>query len=108
KCNMCSAPCKSCLHTDKAMMKSGDESDGENCTDNVETGPLSELCSTGGMNSTSDSFSESAIGKGLLKISNLSTIHESTLQSKSDAQIPIDLHDDCLSEVSGTDENAIL
>ncbi|KAL1550604.1 dentin sialophosphoprotein-like isoform X1 [Salvia divinorum] len=92
-CNVCSAPCSSCFHVNKALLKSNNEHGGETCAGNTETGQLSILSTVGGMDSTADSFSENAAGKASSRTSNAS-----------DGRRSPEGHDDCLSCVSGTDE----
>ncbi|KAG6426633.1 hypothetical protein SASPL_110860 [Salvia splendens] len=92
-CNVCSAPCSSCFHINKALLKSNNEHGGETCAGNTETGQLSILSTVGGMDSTADSFSENAAGKASSRTSNAS-----------DGRRSPEGHDDCLSCVSGTDE----
>lgn len=103
-CNVCSAPCSSCFHVDKVLLKSNNESAGETCGGNTETGQLSILSSVGGMDSTSDSFSENAAGKASSRTSNASASDDSVVHSKRDGRRSPEGHDDCLSCVSGTDE----
>lgn len=103
-CNVCSAPCSSCFHVNKLLLKSNNEHAGETCGGNTETGPLSILSTVGGMDSTADSFSENAAGKACSRSSNASASDDSVVHSKCDGQRSPEGHDDCLSCVSGTDE----
>ncbi|KAK4436126.1 hypothetical protein Salat_0776300 [Sesamum alatum] len=105
-CNVCSAPCSSCFHVNKVLLRSTDESAGETCAENAEIGQLSVLSSVAGMNSTSDSFSENAVGKASSRTSNASASDDSVVHSKSESRRVPEGHDDCLSCVSGTDEHA--
>ncbi|KAK6118468.1 hypothetical protein DH2020_047735 [Rehmannia glutinosa] len=105
-CNVCSAPCSSCFHVNKVLLKSNDESAGETCAENIEIGQLSVLSTVAGMNSTSDSLSENAVGKTSSRTSNASASDDSVVHSKSEGRRVPEGHDDCLSCVSGTDEHA--
>ncbi|KAK4403774.1 hypothetical protein Sango_0746000 [Sesamum angolense] len=105
-CNVCSAPCSSCFHVNKVLMRSSDESAGETCAENSEIGQLSVLSAVAGMNSTSDSFSENAVGKASSRASHASASDDSVVHSKSESRRVPEGHDDCLSCVSGTDEHA--
>lgn len=105
-CNVCSAPCSSCFHANKVLVESNDESAGETCAGNIETGQLSVLSTVGGMDSTSESFSENAAAKACLKFSNACVSDDSVVRSKSESRRSPEGHDDCLSCVSGTDEHA--
>lgn len=104
-CNVCSAPCSSCFHVNKVLLKSNDESAGETCAGNTETGQPSVLSTVGGMDSTSDSFSENAAGKSS-RTSNASASADSVVHSKSDGRRSPEGHDDCLSCVSGIEDHA--
>ncbi|KAH6771025.1 hypothetical protein C2S52_015828, partial [Perilla frutescens var. hirtella] len=103
-CNVCSAPCSSCFHVNKVLLKSNNESAGETCAGNTETGQLSILSAVGGMDSTADSFSENAAGKASSRTSNASASDDSVVHSKREGRRSPEGHDDCLSCVSGTDE----
>lgn len=103
-CNVCSAPCSSCFHVNKVLLKSNNEYAGETCAGNTETGPLSILSTVGGMDSTADSFSENAAGKGSSRTSNASASDDSVVRSKCDGRRSPEGHDDCMSCVSGTDD----
>ncbi|KAG8390517.1 hypothetical protein BUALT_Bualt01G0091600 [Buddleja alternifolia] len=113
-CNVCSAPCSSCFHVNKVPMKSNDESAGENCAENMladrdkrcEIGQPSEVSTVAGLNSTSDSFSENAVGKASPKTSNESASDDNVVHSKAEVQRVPEGHDDCLSCVTGTDQHA--
>ncbi|XP_011084637.1 uncharacterized protein LOC105166844 [Sesamum indicum] len=105
-CNVCSAPCSSCFHVNKVLLGSTDESAGETCAENTEIGQLSVLSAVAGMNSTSDSFSENAVGKASSRTSHASASDDSVVHSKSESRRVPEGHDDCLSCVSGTDEHA--
>ncbi|KAL8534784.1 hypothetical protein ACS0TY_010715 [Phlomoides rotata] len=104
-CNVCSAPCSSCFHANKVLVESNDESAGETCAGNIETGQLSVLSTVGGMDSTSESFSGNA-AKACSKFSNACVSDDSVVHSKSESRRSPEGHDDCLSCVSGTDEHA--
>ncbi|KAL0403358.1 UNVERIFIED_CONTAM: hypothetical protein Sradi_1976600 [Sesamum radiatum] len=58
------------------------------------------------MNSTSDSFSENAVGKASSRASHASASDDSVVHSKSESRRVPEGHDDCLSCVSGADEHA--
>lgn len=103
-CNVCSAPCSSCFHVNKVLLKSNNEHGGETCAENTETGQLSILSTVGGMDSTADSFSENAAGKASSRTSNASASDDSVVHSKLDGRRSPEGHEDCLSCVSGTDE----
>ncbi|KAL0452282.1 UNVERIFIED_CONTAM: hypothetical protein Slati_1206300 [Sesamum latifolium] len=105
-CNVCSAPCSSCFHVNNILLRSTDESAGETCAENTEIGQLSVLSAVAGMNSTSDSFSENAVGKASSRASHASASDDSVVHSKSESRRVPEGHDDCLSCVSGTDEHA--
>ncbi|XP_042063889.1 uncharacterized protein LOC121807688 isoform X1 [Salvia splendens] len=100
-CNVCSAPCSSCFHVNKVLLKSNNVHGGETCAGNTETEQLSILSTVGGMDSTADSFSENAAGKASSTTSN--AFDDSAVHSKCDGRRSLEGHDDCLS-VSGTDE----
>ncbi|XP_073272372.1 ASI1-immunoprecipitated protein 2-like isoform X1 [Primulina huaijiensis] len=98
KCNMCSAPCSSCFHTNQVISKSIEESAGETCAENIVVD--NEMSTVDTMISTSDS-SENALCKGFSRTSDASASNEMVVHSKFEAQkIP----DDCLSCDSGTNE----
>lgn len=99
---MCSSPGSSCFHVDKFLMKSNDES-AEICAENVEIGQSSVLGVVVDMKSTSDSLSEKAVGKASSRISNASASDDCIVHSKSEGRGTPEVHDDCLSGVSGTE-----
>ncbi|KAI3471318.1 hypothetical protein Pfo_027981 [Paulownia fortunei] len=105
-CNVCSAPCSSCFHVNKVLMKSNDEFAGETCAENIEIEQLSVPSTVAGMNSTSNSFSENAVGKASSRTSNASASDDSGVHSKSEGRRVPEGRDDCFSCVSGTDEHA--
>ncbi|GFQ03472.1 tyrosine-protein kinase baz1b [Phtheirospermum japonicum] len=87
-------------------MKSNDEFAGETCAENIEIRQPSVLSTVAGMNSTSDSFSENAVGKTSSRTSNASASDDGVVHSKSEDRKVSEGHDDCMSCVSGTDEHA--
>ncbi|KAL3650138.1 hypothetical protein CASFOL_006541 [Castilleja foliolosa] len=105
-CNVCSAPCSSCFHVNKVLMISNDEFAGENCAENIEIRQPSVLSTVAGMNSTSNSFSENAVGKTCSRTSSASASDNGVVHSKSDDRKVSEGHNDCMSCVSGTDEHA--
>ncbi|CAA0827983.1 RING/FYVE/PHD zinc finger superfamily protein [Striga hermonthica] len=101
-CNVCSAPCSSCFHVKKDLMKPNDESAGETVAENIEIEQPSVLSTVAGMNSISDSFCKNAVGKTSLRTSNGSASDDVVVHSISDGQRVPEGHDDCLSGISGT------
>ncbi|GER50508.1 RING/FYVE/PHD zinc finger-related protein [Striga asiatica] len=104
-CNVCSAPCSSCFHVKKDLMKPNDESAGETVAENIEIEQPSVLSTVAGMNSISDSICKNAVGKTSLRTSNGSASDDGVVHSKSDGRRVPEGHDDCLSGISGTNEH---
>ncbi|KAL3652092.1 hypothetical protein CASFOL_001773 [Castilleja foliolosa] len=104
-CNVCSAPCSSCFHDNKVLMKSNDDFAGETCAENIEIRQPSALSTVTGMNSTSDSFSENAVVKTSSRTSNASASDDGVVHSKSVDRKASVGHDECMSRISGTDEH---
>ncbi|KAI3473851.1 hypothetical protein Pfo_028032 [Paulownia fortunei] len=113
-CNLCAAPCSSCFHDIKVLMKSTGESAVETCVENVvvdqgkryEVVQLSEMSTVAGMNSTSDSVSENAVGKASPRISDASISDDNVVHFKFEGRKVLEGHDDHFSCVSGTVEHA--
>ncbi|KAL2518515.1 Uncharacterized protein Adt_14762 [Abeliophyllum distichum] len=110
-CNVCSAPCSSCLHNYQVMMGTKtDKFSGEICTENAaidqgrrfEIGQHSETSNVVGINSTSDSFSENVVGKATLRTSDV--LEDNVMLSKYDGVKFLEGHDDNLSCISAANE----
>lgn len=86
-------------------MKSNDES-GEACLENIEIAQPCVPSSVAGMNSSTDSFSEIAVGKVPSMAPDASTSDDCFVQSKFECRGVSEANDDCYSCGSGTDEHA--
>ncbi|CAA2963339.1 uncharacterized protein LOC111399148 isoform X1 [Olea europaea subsp. europaea] len=110
-CNVCSAPCSSCLHNYQVMMGTKtDNFSGDSCTENAvidtgrrfETGQHSETSNVVGIKSEVDSFSENAVGKATSRTCDAS---EDTVTLPKNAGVKfLEGHDDNLSCISAANE----
>ncbi|CAI9755296.1 unnamed protein product [Fraxinus pennsylvanica] len=110
-CNVCSAPCSSCLHNYQVMMGTKtDKFSGDTCTENAvidtgrrfEIGQHSETSNVVGIKSEVDSFSENVVGKATLRISDAS--EDTMTLSQYDGVKFVEGHDDNLSCISEANE----
>ncbi|CAI9785545.1 unnamed protein product [Fraxinus pennsylvanica] len=114
-CNVCSAPCSSCLHNYQVMMGTKtDKFSGETWTVNsvtdqgirFEIGQNGETSNVVGINSTSDSFSENVVGKSTLRTSDAS--EDTVMLSHCVGMKFLEGHDDNLSYINSANESKVL